>query len=56
MTSGDQDTSIVEVGDEIFSVKEVGDETWIKIGKREYKVVEKDNGVAVYKEFGRSMA
>lgn len=48
-TSVDEDTVIVEVGDEIFSVKEVGDETWIKIGNREYKVVEKDNGVSVYK-------
>jgi len=48
-TSVDEDTVIVEVGDEIFSVKEVGDETWIKIGKREYKVVEKDDGVSVYK-------
>ena len=53
-TTVDQDTSIVEVGDEIFSVKEVGDETWIKIGKREYKVVEKDDGVSVYKSSGES--
>jgi hypothetical protein len=51
-TSSDRDTAIVEVGDEIFSVKEVGDETWIKIGNREYKVVEKDNGVSVYKGSG----
>ena len=50
--SADEDTIIVEVGDEIFSVKEVGDETWIKIGKREYKVVEKDDGVSVYKSSG----
>lgn len=51
-TSADEDTLIVEVGDEIFSVKEVGDETWIKIGKRQYKVIEKDDGVSVYKSSG----
>lgn len=53
-TSVDEDTTIVEVGDEIFSIKEVGDETWIKIGKREYKVVEKDDGVSVYNSSGES--
>ena len=53
-TSVDEDTPIVEVGDEIFSIKEVGDETWIKIGKREYKVVEKDDGVSVYNSSGES--
>ena len=51
-SSADEDTLIVEVGDEIFSVKEVGDETWIKIGKRQYKVIEKDDGVSVYKSSG----
>jgi hypothetical protein len=48
-TSVDKDTAMVELGDEIFSVKEIGDETWIKLGNREYKVVEKDNGISVYK-------
>ena len=42
-----RDTIIVEVGDEIFSVREIGDETRIKIGKKEYRVVEKDDGVSV---------
>jgi hypothetical protein len=48
-TSVKQDTVIVEVGDEIFSVKEMGDETRIKIGKKEFRVVENDNGVVVFK-------
>lgn len=51
-TSVDEDTVIVEVGEEIFSVKEVGDETWIKIGNREFKVVESNEGVSVYKSSG----
>jgi hypothetical protein len=44
-----QDTVIVEVGDEIFSVKEMGDETRIKIGKKEFRVVENNDGVVVFK-------
>jgi hypothetical protein len=48
-TSDEKDTVIVEVGKEIFSVKEVGDETHIKIGNKEYRVVEDNDGVAVYK-------
>jgi hypothetical protein len=48
-TSVKQDTVIVEVGDEIFSVREMGDETRIKIGKREFRVVENSDGVVVFK-------
>jgi hypothetical protein len=44
-----QDTVIVEVGDELFSVKEIGDETRIKLGKKEFRVVENDDGVVVFK-------
>jgi len=48
-----QDTVIVEVGDEIFSVKEMGDETRIKIGKKEFRVVENNDGVVVFKSSGK---
>ena len=48
-TSADQDTVIVEVGDEIFSIKEMGDETRIKIGKKVFRVVENNDGVVVFK-------
>ena len=44
-----QDTVIVEVGDEIFSVREMGDETKIKIGKKEFRVVEDNDGVVVFR-------
>jgi hypothetical protein len=47
-----QDTVIVEVGDEIFSVKEMGDETRIKLGKKEFRVVEDSDGVVVFKSTG----
>jgi hypothetical protein len=47
-----QDTVIVEVGDEVFSVKEIGDETRIKLGKKEFRVVENDDGVVVFKHSG----
>jgi uncharacterized protein YdeI (BOF family) len=50
-----QDTVIVEVGDEIFSIKDMGDETRIKIGKREYRVVENDDGVVVFKRSGEEV-
>jgi hypothetical protein len=48
-TSVKKDTVVVEVGDEIFSVKEMGDETRIKLGKKEYRVVENNDGVVVFK-------
>jgi hypothetical protein len=48
-----QDTVIVEVGDELFSVREMGDETRIKIGKKEFRVVENDDGVVVFKSSAR---
>jgi uncharacterized protein YdeI (BOF family) len=48
-----QDTVIVEVGDEIFSVKEMGDETRVKIGKKEFRVVENNDGVVVFKSSGK---
>jgi hypothetical protein len=44
-----QDTVIVEVGDEVFSVKEIGDETRIRLGKKEFRVVENDDGLVVFK-------
>jgi hypothetical protein len=44
-----KDTVVVEVGDEVFSVKEIGDETRIKLGKKEFRVVENDDGVVVFK-------
>jgi len=44
-----RDTVIVEVGDEIFSVREMGDETRVKIGKKEFRVVEDNDGVVVFK-------
>ena len=44
-----QDTVIVEVGDEIFSIKEMGDETRIKIGRKQFRVVENNDGVVVFK-------
>lgn len=44
-----QDTLSVEVGEKVFSVKEIGDETRISVGKKEYRVVEDNDGVTVYK-------
>jgi hypothetical protein len=44
-----KDTVTVEVGNQIFSVKEMGDETKIRIGKKEYRVVEDNDGVSVYR-------
>lgn len=52
VSSVKQDTVIVEVGDELFSVKEMGDETRIKIGKKEFRVVENNDGVVVFKSSG----
>jgi hypothetical protein len=48
-----KDTVVVEVGDEIFSVKELGDETRIKLGKKEYRIVENNDGVVVFKSSGK---
>lgn len=44
-----KDTVSVQVGNEIFSVKGVGDETRIRLGKKEYRIVEDDHGVVVTK-------
>jgi len=44
-----RDTVEVKVGDELFSVKEIGDETRIKIGKKEFRVVEDNDGLVVFK-------
>jgi len=44
-----KDTVSVVIGDEIFSVKDTGDETRITLGNKEYRVVEDDEGVTVYK-------
>ncbi len=53
VSSVKKDTVIVEIGDEIFSVKEMGDETRIKIGKKEYRVVENNDGVVIFKSSGK---
>ncbi len=44
----------LKVGDEFFSVKEIGDETRIRIGKKEFRVVENDNGVTVIKNSSKN--
>jgi len=44
-----EDTVILEVGDEIFSVKEMGDETRIRFGKKEFRIVEDNDGVVVFR-------
>ncbi len=54
-TEVSRDTVVVEVGDELFSVKEIGDETRIKIGKKEFRVVENDNGVVVFKNSSKDL-
>lgn len=45
-----KDTLSIIVGDEIFSIKDSGDETRVTLGKKEYRVVEDDDGVIVYKK------
>jgi uncharacterized protein YdeI (BOF family) len=47
-----RDTVTVQVGNEIFSVQEDGDETKIKIGKKEYRIVEENDGVKIYRHSG----
>jgi len=49
-----RDTVKVQVGDEIFSVREIGDETRIKIGKKEFRVEENNDGVVVFKSSSRN--
>ncbi len=44
-----KDTVSVVVGNEVFSVKETDDETRITLGNKEYRVVEDNDGVTVYK-------
>jgi hypothetical protein len=44
-----KDTVSVVVGDEIFSIKESGDETKVTLGNKEYRVVEDDDGLTVYR-------
>lgn len=44
-----KDTTEVEIGKEIFSYKESGDEARVKIGKKEYRVIEDGEGVHIYK-------
>jgi len=44
-----KDTLSVVIGEEIFSVKETGDETRVTLGNKEYRVVDDDEGVRVYK-------
>jgi len=43
------DAVSVEIGEEILSVRGSGDETRVTIGKKEYRVVEDDEGLTVYK-------
>lgn len=43
------DTVVVEVGDEIFSVRDLGDETRVKLGKKEFRIVENSDGVVVFR-------
>jgi hypothetical protein len=53
-SSTDHDTVTVHVGNtgnEIFSVKEHGDETQIKIGKKEYHIIDDGDGVRIYKSY-----
>ncbi|HUX96169.1 MAG TPA: outer membrane beta-barrel protein [Bacteroidales bacterium] len=44
-----KDTMSVVIGDKVFSVRDTGDETRITLGKKEYRVVEDNDGVTVYK-------
>jgi hypothetical protein len=44
-----KDTVSVVVGDEIFSIKESGDETRVTLGNKEYRVVDDNDGVTVYR-------
>ena len=44
-----KDTVSVIIGDEIFSVEESGDETRVTLGNKEYRVVDDNEGVRVYK-------
>lgn len=44
-----KDTVSVVIGDEIFSIKESGDETRVTLGNKEYRVVEDNDGVTVYR-------
>jgi hypothetical protein len=44
-----KDTVSVIIGDEIFSVKESGDETRVTLGNKEYRVVDDNDGVRIYK-------
>ncbi len=53
-SEGKTDTVKVEVGDELFSVKENGDETRVKIGKKEFRVVEDNDGVVVFRNSKRN--
>jgi hypothetical protein len=51
--SVNRDTTSVEVGNKVFSVKEVGNETRIQVGKKEYRVVEDNDGVDIYSSSDR---
>ena len=50
----EEDSADVQDGKEIFSVDENGDETRIKIGKKEYRIVEDNDGVKIYRNTGDS--
>jgi hypothetical protein len=45
----DDDNVNVEVGDKIFSVHEDGDETIIRFGRKEYRIVEENDGIAIFR-------
>jgi hypothetical protein len=51
-SSSDDENVNVEVGDKIFSVQEDGDETIIKFGRKEYRIVEENDGVAIFRSSG----
>jgi hypothetical protein len=43
------DKPVLEIGDKVFSIRETGDETIINLGKKEYRVVENNDGLTVWK-------
>lgn len=49
-----QDTVKVAVGDELFSVRDNGDETRVKIGKKEFRIVEDNDGDDEYNSSRRN--
>jgi hypothetical protein len=44
-----KDSADFEIGDKLFSVRDMGNETRINVGKREFRVVEDNDGVTVFR-------